>query len=136
MDGAEINYRRLLMLIDEAGGVASISRAVGHKTSSTLSQYKGRAADSKTGKPKRLGRGLVRDLEDACQKEHGWMDQPLNETEMIIYGPERYPYEVPHALMSSKRRSKTHLRPMPHRLLSKYPANTAPNASPPLSVRC
>ena len=69
MDGAEINYRRLLMLIDEAGGVASLSRAVGHKTSSTLSQYKDRAADSKTGKPKRLGRGLVRDLEDACQKE-------------------------------------------------------------------
>ena len=64
MDGAEINYRRLLMLIDEAGGVASISRAVGHKTSSTLSQYKGRAADSKTGKPKRLGRGLVRDLKE------------------------------------------------------------------------
>ena len=94
MDGAEINYRRFLMLIDEAGGVTSLSRMVGHKTSSTLSQHKGRAADSKTGKPKRLGRGLVRDLEDACQKEHGWMDQPLNETELIIYGPERYPYEV------------------------------------------
>ena len=110
MDGAEINYRRLLMLIDEAGGVASLSRAVGHKTSSTLSQYKGRAADSKTGKPKRLGRGLVRDLEDACQKEHGWMDQPLNETELIIYGPERYPYEVtarPHVNQEAEQDTST-----------------------------
>ena len=79
MDLDEIHRQRLLALIEEAGGMANLARELGHKTTSTLSQYKGRSADSTTGKPKSIGKALCRDLERVRNKPHGWMDLPLGE---------------------------------------------------------
>lgn len=93
MEAAETNYRRLLMLIDEAEGAANLARRLGHKSSSTISQYKSRLPNSKTGKPKDLGKALARRLESVCGKPRGWMDQPLTDAEMAVYGLDRCQFD-------------------------------------------
>lgn len=80
----EIRHARLLQVIEELGGerrgMAELARLLGHASTSTLSQYKARQPDSKTGKPKGIGSTAARRIEKACGKAHGWMDTDPSQT--------------------------------------------------------
>jgi len=70
----EIRHKRLLQLIEEANGLTPIAKALGLANTSTISQYKNRTPDSRTGKPKGIGSPFARRLEKVCKKPQGWMD--------------------------------------------------------------
>ncbi|MGE8547919.1 MAG: hypothetical protein ACN6OC_10825 [Alcaligenes sp.] len=72
----EVRRIRLKMLINEVGGTAAdLNRATGKiDRDSTYSQILNQSLGSKTGKPKQMGSPMARALEEACNKETGWMD--------------------------------------------------------------
>lgn len=72
---AEIRLENLELLIGEFGTQEKVAELAG--TSPVyLSQIRNAAADSKTGKVRQIGDPLARKLEEGCNKEIGWMDNP------------------------------------------------------------
>ena len=71
----ETRLARLLQLREEHGSLAKLNALLGLSArDSTLSQIVNGSAGSKSGKPKTMGSPMARRLEEACQKERGWMD--------------------------------------------------------------
>lgn len=76
---AEIRIDRLNELIAEHKNQAAFAKAIG-KSESQVSQWKTRAKHSGTGKPRKMGDEIARELEQLCGKPQGWMDQDRPET--------------------------------------------------------
>lgn len=72
---AEIRLDNLRLLIGEIGTQEKVAE-LAETSPIYLSQILNRAADSKTGKIRQIGDPLARKLEQGCNKEIGWMDNP------------------------------------------------------------
>lgn len=71
----EIRRDNLLLLIEKSGSKAALNARLGRtRTDATISQYANRSPDSKTGKPKMMGGGFARRIEQALGLPDGWMD--------------------------------------------------------------
>lgn len=70
---AEIRHRNLLVLVEEAGSAANLSRLTG-VPAAYLSQCINRAL-TKSGQPRNVGAEVARKLETGMGKPAGWMDQ-------------------------------------------------------------
>lgn len=71
----EVRRLRLGLLREEFGTLVALNEKIGlDKRDSTLSQILNSAPNSKTKKPKEMGSPMARKLEQACDKEVGWMD--------------------------------------------------------------
>lgn len=69
-------YRdNLRALIKEHGTQEALSTVIG-KSPAQISQWLNGLKDSKTGKPRSMARATAREIERACGKPEGWMDQP------------------------------------------------------------
>lgn len=75
----DIRRERLLQLIAEKGTQAALARVIG-KSPAQISQWVNRSPDSKTGKPRVMDSATAREIESACGKVVGWMDQPTQQT--------------------------------------------------------
>lgn len=77
MDGMktveEIRHARLLQLIDEHGTIQALANALG-KSHSQISQLRNQVVHSTTRKPRAIGDGLAREIEEKLGKPRGWMD--------------------------------------------------------------
>lgn len=74
----DIRRGRLLRLIAEHGTQSALAKAIG-KSPAQISQWVNRSPDSKTGKPRVMDSATAREIERACGKPVGWMDQPLDQ---------------------------------------------------------
>jgi hypothetical protein len=71
----EIRRLRLDALRDELGSWVAINGLMGYSArDSTLSQVSNASVNKKTGVPKSMGSDVARQLEAACKKPTGWMD--------------------------------------------------------------
>lgn len=70
----EIRRRNLEALIRQAGSIATLAEEA-ESSAVYLSQIRHKAPDSKTGKPREMGKGMARRLERAMGKPEGWMDR-------------------------------------------------------------
>lgn len=83
MKTIEQTYReRLKMLVEEFGGRAELSKAIG-KSVTQISQWINASPDSKTGKPRSLKSDTAREIEKAVGKPFAWFDQPVQEIENL-----------------------------------------------------
>lgn len=73
----EIRRARLKKLVDEAGSQQKLSERIG-KAPAQISQWMNASKDSKTKKPRAMSGAIAREIEDACGKPSGWMDQPVD----------------------------------------------------------
>lgn len=78
----EIRRERLEMLIVEMsdpetgrGGVAALAGLIS-KSPAQVSQWRNASEDSSTGRPRTLNSDTARMIEERCNKERGWMDNP------------------------------------------------------------
>lgn len=83
----DIRLERLLLLIKEHKTQAALARKIG-KNPAQISQLVTRSPDSKSGKPRVMGGNMAREIEKACGKPVGWMDQPVSESESSHLPPE------------------------------------------------
>lgn len=65
---------RLLVLIEEVGGVSALAQRMGHNSPTQVSQWKNASIDHNTGKPRSISSSSARRLEEVCGKPKGWMD--------------------------------------------------------------
>lgn len=72
----DTRHARLLLLIKEHKTQAALARKIG-KNPAQISQLVTKSPDSKTGKPRVMGSNMAREIEQACGKPTGWMDQPI-----------------------------------------------------------
>jgi DNA-binding transcriptional regulator YdaS (Cro superfamily) len=70
----QIYRENLALLVSEAGNQQKLSERIG-KSPAQISQWLNASTDSKTGKPRAMSRNMARELEHACKKPVGWMDQ-------------------------------------------------------------
>lgn len=70
---ADIRYKNLLILVDEAGGQAELARATG-VSAAYISQLVTRAI-TPSGKVRNMGDATAEKLERGMKKEPGWLDQ-------------------------------------------------------------
>lgn len=71
----EINRDNLKLLEQEFGSLKAIADLMG-KSHSQVSQWKSASKNSGTGKPRNIGPASAREIEKACNKPLGWLDQP------------------------------------------------------------
>ncbi|MDV2468300.1 S24 family peptidase [Acinetobacter chinensis] len=69
MDSKSIRYRNTRLLVEQAGGVSSFADKIG-KGQSQTSQFAG------TNPIKGIGNKVAREIEEAFDKPHGWLDLP------------------------------------------------------------
>lgn len=83
----DVRRERLQMLVDEFGTLSALNDKLGlNARDSTLSQYLNQWTKPGTDRPKVMGSGMARRLEQACGKEAGWMDtDPQLEAAAIAY---------------------------------------------------
>ena len=74
-----IRRERLLQLIAEHGTQAALARVIS-KSPAQISQWVNRSPNSATGKPRVMDSATAREIESACGKAVGWMDQPTQQT--------------------------------------------------------
>jgi len=84
----ETRLKRLLMLMREFGNECPtkilFAEKIG-KSDSQLNQWINQAPDSRTKKPRSINSQSAREIEGACGKQRGWMDQPvMDEIEKLI----------------------------------------------------
>lgn len=72
----EIRHDRLLMLRDEYGSTAELSRVV-EKSYSQVSQWVNRSISTRNGQPRTMNSETAREFEIKTNKPRGWMDQPI-----------------------------------------------------------
>ena len=97
----ETRYKNLLRLIGEHGGQARLAEKI-HKSPAQISQWKNRAPNSKTGKPRNIGSATAREIEYFLDKPDGWMDVPhVREPEPPIYESNAYVTKVRGAKVSA-----------------------------------
>lgn len=72
----EIRLERLLMLISEHRTQAKLAKVI-NKSPAQISQWVNKSPNSKSGKPRVMDGTTARDIEKACGKPVGWMDQPV-----------------------------------------------------------
>lgn len=72
----DIRHARLLLLINEYKTQAALARTIS-KSPAQISQWVNRSPNSKTGKPRVMEGSTAREVEKACAKPTGWMDQPI-----------------------------------------------------------
>lgn len=78
----EIYRARLKLLIKRFGKQSDLARAIG-KSPSQISQWVNASPDSKTGKPRCMERQTAREIERSLNLPDGWMDQPVDEPDVI-----------------------------------------------------
>ena len=76
MDSKSIRYQNTRLLVDQVGGVSSFADKIG-KGQSQTSQFAG------TNPIKGIGNKVAREIEDAFDKPHGWLDIPQEGTHTI-----------------------------------------------------
>lgn len=76
MDSKSIRYRNTRLLVDQVGGVSSFADKIG-KGQSQASQFAG------TNPIKGIGNKVAREIEEAFDKPHGWLDLPQEGTQII-----------------------------------------------------
>ena len=76
MDSKSIRYQNTRLLVDQVGGVSSFADKIG-KGQSQTSQFAG------TNPIKGIGNKVAREIEDAFDKPHGWLDIPQEGTQTI-----------------------------------------------------
>ncbi|MCU4387971.1 hypothetical protein KTH40_10190 [Acinetobacter haemolyticus] len=69
MDSKTIRYKNTRLLVDQVGGVSSFAEKIG-KGQSQASQFAG------TNPIKGIGNKVAREIENAFDKPHGWLDLP------------------------------------------------------------
>lgn len=95
----EVRRQRLEMLVDQFKSLVALNVKLDlDKRDSTLSQYRNKSENSKSGTPKAMGSDLARRLELACGKEVGWMD-----TDPTLWPFERIDHRKIVALTGDKR---------------------------------
>lgn len=70
---ADIRLQNLERLVAEFGTLAAVAER-GGTSSIYLSQIRNKAKDAKTGRPREMGSGMARKLEEGTGKPWGWMD--------------------------------------------------------------
>jgi len=73
MDSKSIRYRNTRILVDQVGGVSNFADKIG-KGQSQTSQFAG------TNPIKGIGNKVAREIEEAFNKTHGWLDIPHEES--------------------------------------------------------
>ena len=73
MDSKSIRYQNTRLLVEQVGGVSSFADKIG-KGQSQTSQFAG------TNPIKGIGNKVAREIEEAFDKPHGWLDLPHEET--------------------------------------------------------
>lgn len=76
MDSKSIRYKNTRLLVDQVGGVSSFADKIG-KGQSQTSQFAG------TNPIKGIGNKVAREIEEAFNKPHGWLDLPQEGTQTI-----------------------------------------------------
>ncbi|PTV44559.1 hypothetical protein DBL02_12800 [Acinetobacter oleivorans] len=74
MDSKTIRYKNTRLLVDQIGGVSNFAEKI-NKGQSQTSQFAG------TNPIKGIGNKVAREIEEAFNKPHGWLDQVHEETE-------------------------------------------------------
>lgn len=69
MDSKSIRYQNTRLLVDSVGGVSNFAEKIG-KGQSQTSQFAG------TNPIKGIGNKVAREIEEAFEKPHGWLDVP------------------------------------------------------------
>ena len=69
MDSKSIRYKNTRLLVEQVGGVSSFAEKIG-KGQSQTSQFAG------TNPIKGIGNKVAREIEEAFDKPHGWLDLP------------------------------------------------------------
>ena len=85
----EIRRQNLESLLGEFGSVAAFAEKIGLNGASQVSQWRHSSPDSKTGKPRAISTATARQIEKACDKPIGWMDnvhprERLKEEQQIL----------------------------------------------------
>ncbi|MFX5640118.1 UNVERIFIED_CONTAM: S24 family peptidase [Acinetobacter baumannii] len=76
MDSKTIRYKNTRLLVDEIGGVSNFAEKI-NKGQSQTSQFAG------TNPIKGIGNKVAREIEEAFNKPHGWLDQVHEDNESI-----------------------------------------------------
>lgn len=76
MDSKSIRYKNTRLLVDQVGGVSSFADKIG-KGQSQASQFAG------TNPIKGIGSKVAREIEEAFNKPHGWLDLPHENSQSI-----------------------------------------------------
>jgi SOS-response transcriptional repressor LexA len=76
MDSKSIRYQNTRLLVEQVGGVSSFADKIG-KGQSQTSQFAG------TNPIKGIGNKVAREIEEAFDKPHGWLDIPQEGTQTI-----------------------------------------------------
>lgn len=74
MDSKSIRYKNTRLLVERVGGVSSFAEKIG-KGQSQTSQFAG------TNPIKGIGNKVAREIEEAFDKPHGWLDLPQEGTQ-------------------------------------------------------
>lgn len=74
MDSKSIRYKNTRLLVEQVGGVSSFAEKIG-KGQSQTSQFAG------TNPIKGIGNKVAREIEEAFDKPHGWLDLPQEGTQ-------------------------------------------------------
>lgn len=77
----EIRRARLALLETEAGSQSELASVI-EKAPAQISQWKN-ASRTATGRGRAMSSDIARDIERACNKPRGWMDQPLDVEEPL-----------------------------------------------------
>lgn len=77
----EIRIERFRMLKDEYKTVAALASVLG-KSDSQVSQWLNSSPNSESGRPRSVSSDICRQIEEACDKPRGWMD---NDPAMISF---------------------------------------------------
>ncbi|MHC3137910.1 LexA family protein [Acinetobacter nosocomialis] len=75
MDSKTIRYKNTRLLVDQIGGVSNFAEKI-NKGQSQTSQFAG------TNPIKGIGNKVAREIEDAFNKPHGWLDQVHGDIEL------------------------------------------------------
>lgn len=73
MDSKSIRYRNARVLVEQIGGISNFADKI-NKGQSQTSQFAG------TNPIKGIGNKVAREIEDAFEKPHGWLDIPHEDT--------------------------------------------------------
>lgn len=79
----EIRVENLRTLVVECGGNSGLARVSG-KSDAQISQWLNRTRDSKTGKERGMSADVCRELEKACHRPTGWMDNNHGSCSAVI----------------------------------------------------
>jgi hypothetical protein len=89
----EFRHARLLQLIEQKGSVQALADAVG-RSHAQLSQLRNQSAHSVSGKRRRIGDDLARDIEVKLKLPRGWMDTQARDD--ILYSLASVAHDLSH----------------------------------------